>query len=372
MKKIIYKIFLLINIIGLSSCNFITTTSSIDTTSNYTFFPTNGSSLNIEILNDIFNEYITNNETNITDYTIINFSSKEISEKYNIDLIKVIYNDKSNYYIRNNKDIYYLNLSYSNHYSNNFTHFAITDINKDGYIEILSSINALISYENVTYINSQVIIFDTKSKYIMKLAQNNNINYFKENSDGIICVYNVNDEIDYTNVFIKRNINQDYYDKANNLYDEPTLNTANYKFKIKQFKDKCKTFKVEVNIDDSKISFPYLFKNSINHPVLNIYVKMTYLGKAFSYTSPHYGLEGAKVSFVNENYLIKNVEGGYFAAQRKFEIYPGTIIESTNIFYEELNNLYNEGKYDIRIKYENIQNNIQDEIIIKDFFELKR
>ena len=69
---------------------------------------------------------------------------------------------------------------------------AITDINNDGYIEILTAINTFADRTTSYYCTSFVRIIDTKLKDIIEIVNYKNINYFKENEAGIISIYNAN------------------------------------------------------------------------------------------------------------------------------------------------------------------------------------
>ena len=66
--------------------------------------------------------------------------------------------------------------------------------------------------------------------------------------------------------------------------------------------DDCDIYVTLETINDGSIKFPYLFKSTYyDSPYFTVNVKMTYLGKTFSYTSPDGYLDGATVSFVNND-----------------------------------------------------------------------
>ena len=94
---------------------------------------------------------------------------------------------------------------------------------------------------------------------------------------------------------------------------------------------------------------------------------MTYLGETFSYISPDGYLDGATVSFVNDNDSI--YYEGWLAADviTEFVIMTGMEIERKYVYHEDLNTVNEVGIYDMVITYENEETNLKESIVIKDF-----
>ena len=144
-------------------------------------------------------------------------------------------------------------------------------------------------------------------------------------------------------------------------------------FKERKVNASCDLFEVEITINDGSIKFPYLFKSTYyDSPYFTVNVKMKYLGKTFSYTSPDGYLDGATVSFVNNDSSI-NCEGwGATCEVKKFVIMTGMEIEREYRYHEDLNAVNEVGIYDMVITYENDETNLKESIVIKDFLQVTR
>lgn len=349
------------------------TQKNINTNANFTFFPIGKNNLHQDILMDDYMQYIKEKRPDLKsyeEYEIYNLIDKKNSEKYNIDIFQVCYPKNTYYYIKHNNNLYTITpFELHNQNIHWLNHIAITDINNDGYIEILTAVISCSSKRNSAL--SFIQITDTKTEYSIDMTDYDNIDYFKENENGVISVYNANKELPELNDINNGKLDEKYYYIANNLYDTPILNSAKYEFNEHFIKEKCDLFEVEITIDDENISFPYLFKYSFN-PFFKINVKMTYLGNTFQYVNGDNYLDGATISFINENdeILCEPIAAG--AVITKFIIYTGMVIKSEYRYYENLNNINKPGLYDMVISYVNKDNNINESIIIKDFLNLSR
>ena len=337
---------------------------------NYTFFPTERSNLHIDELEQAF-QTIKKNFELFGEYEIYNLINEEDSDKYNLDLFQVCYETNTLYYVKHRDKLYSIVPFALNNGNNHcITHAAITDVNNDGYIEIFT---AIISFsKNGNSATSFIQITDTLTGHSVKIFDYDNISYFKENNEGIMSIYNANGIWARTTDLNNGKLDEKYYDLANNLFDTPVINTSNYEFRERYLEASCELFKVELNIEDYTIKFPYLFKTTYTPPSLKINVKMTYLGETFSYVNGNTYLDGATVTFVNERSTVECEGWDAGEAITKFTITTGMIIER-DYFYNEIANNQNEvGVYDMVITYSNRHNNINESIVIKDFLTVTR
>jgi len=228
-------------------------------------FLTERSDLHASELRELYINYKTGtNEEYLleTEYEIYNYISEEDSIKYELDIFEVRYPSSSYYLIKHKNDIYETYFSDFLHINNHgISHVAITDINNDGFIEILISIITFAYRENDSYFHhSNVTIIDTKSKSSEYLSIfDHEVNYFKENEEGIISIYKT-DNIKLDNEDIKDSrLDTKYYEQANVLYEVPTLNISEYHFKDGYLKASCDLYQVEVTINVHENKSPYLF-----------------------------------------------------------------------------------------------------------------
>ena len=343
--------------------------SDINTIANDAFFPTKKNTLHQEeILNIYKNKY-----NKLIDPQIYNLTPEEKSNQYDLDIFIAETEKNTNYYLKYKEDIYPIApFDFNNQTSHCLTNIAVTDINKDGYLEFLTSIVSFSKREYYDYCTSYIFVIDTFTKYSIQITDYNNVAYFKENDQGVISIYDTFEIMPIKEDLVNGKLDEKYYDLANNLFDTPTLNTSCYVFKEKNLSKKCKLFSVDIAIDDSLIVFPYLFKSTYTPAHFSINVKMIYLGKTFFYTNGTSYLDGATVSFINGDKKINCEWWDGATVVTKFVIFKGMKIEHDYRYNEDLNNLFEPGIYDMVIKYENKENKIEDTIILKDFLLLKR
>lgn len=382
MKKFLMCLFLVCNMLILFGCDVIIKEDynlpekEISTKANYTFFPTERSSLHKDELKEAYEKYKTDNNINLEswgEYEIYSFISESDSKKYNLDIFEVCYVNGSYYYIKYKSDMYSIvPFDLGNPNSHCMTHLAITDINDDGYIEVLTAINSFADRGSYYYCTSFMTVVDTFTKCSMDVTNYKNINYFKENEDGVICIYNANGKVPVVEDLHNGKLDEKYYDLADNLFDTPVLNTSKYEFKEQFVKTSCELYEVEITITEGSINFPYLFKTAYPQVSFNVNVKMTYLGKPFSYTSPDTYLDGATVTFVNNTNEILCEGWAAGEAITKFHIFTGQVIERTYKYNEDLNDVNEVGLYDMVITYANEETKLSESITIKDFLKVKR
>ena len=348
----------------------------INTQANFTFMPSPKSSLHREELRVAYEAFVVEQNWDVASkgtYEIFNFTSEDISNKYNLDVFEVCYQESSYYFIRHNGVVYQAGpIGFSHINSHCINHVAITDINRDGYIEILTAINSFAERQHSYYCSSFVTVTDTKSQYSIEIRDGDDVSYFKENEDGVICIYNANGIMPVADDLVDGILDDKYYDLATNLFDTPVLNTSYFQFKERNFTASCDLFDVDVTVQDDTIRFPYLFKHTSTPPFFDIEVSMKYLGETFSYTSPDTYLDGAVVAFVNDSSSTYCTIGGGFFAVTEFTVTTGMEINSSNRYSEWVDECLAVGVYDMVITYTNEENNIRGSITIEDFLRVYR
>ncbi|MBR2336962.1 MAG: hypothetical protein IKA61_03335 [Clostridia bacterium] len=344
---------------------------------NFTFCPSQKSDMHNEELIIAYESYIIEHNRDLSSlgaYEIYNFTNEDVYYKYELDVFVVSYEKSSYYFVKHKDTVYQISpFDMNNENSHCVNHVAITDTNKDGYIEILTALNTFANRITSYYCTSFISVIDTKSKYSIEITDYNNIDYFKENEEGVISIYNANGVKPVVSDLHDGILDEKYYELATNLFDAPVLNTSNYEFKERNLTAACDLFKVEITINDASINFPYVFKSSYySSPYFTINVKMTYLGEEFSYTSPDGYLDGATVSFVNDSSVINCEDWLATTVVTKFVIVPGMEIERGYRYHESLNVVNEVGVYDMVITYENEETSLKESIVIEDFLQLTR
>lgn len=338
---------LLVLLANLLACNNNISTSKKDFKGQeITFFPTSKNNDNVESFQELFfNSDHYNNENIYTEY--YNYMPKEKYEEYNIGAYEV--------YSEKNKESYFFvtydNLIYRvdsigasmNASFKGFVHFAITDINKDGFFELT------ISYHysnriNVTYIDC----FDSKTrKFLHCFSVYGDYIYFKNNESGKLALY--------------KSKNNDIEDAAE-LYSEFMLNTTKYNFKQKNYNLSSDNYDVEIIIDEDTINFPFVINNT--NLEFSVNSVMTYKGETFSYTNSDTCLYGAAVTFVSDSDSV-NIEGiSCGEAITDFTIETGQVIDSTYKYYDTSKRENDEGTYDMIVSYRGEKILVEDVLVI--------
>ena len=332
------------------------------------FFPTERSNLHIDELKEAYKTIEYKHQT-YGDYEIFNLTNRMVSNKYNIDIFEVCYQKETLYLLKHNEMVYFISpFSLSNQNYNAVTNFAISDVNKDGNIEILTSI---IMFNDKNYSTSYIQVLDTATNKTVELFDYSNVTYIKKDKDGL-ALYNTDGIKPISEDIVNGKLDEKYYDMATNLFDRPVINTSNYSFKERYVETSCDLFSVKISIEDNSIKAPYLFENTYTPLRFTVFVEMTYLGETFSYVSGNGYLVGATISFVNDNGMIK--EDAIIAPDvvTPFTITTGMVIRNEYDYLEDLYQLNEVGTYDMVIRYSNDQNNIDESITIKDFLVLTR
>ena len=285
-----------------------------------------------------------------------NYMPRYISAKYNIDAFKVIYN-RGEYtfaevYIRHNGRISPVDpFGTLPHDNSGFVHFAMTDLNSDGYYELLSSYgSSSTSRAGDKRFSSYITVIDSKTDNYKRsiIPCYDGFIYFKPNEEKRICAY-VSEMKDIV--------------KATTLYTEFEINNYKYEFLTENFSMESENYKVDVTIGEDTINFPVLFQGSYVTFIVNI--KMTYLGETFTYTNPTGYCNGAEPLFKNSENEIHTDPWFETDVESTFTIKTGQVIERTYEFSRWYNSPEAEGVYDLCIEYRG------EEICKSDFLTVK-
>ena len=305
------------------------------------------------------------------EYEIYNYTSKKVHRKYNIDVFEVVYEKTSYYFLKHDEDLYRLSPFGLNNIGHNFiSHMAITDINNDGHIEILSALNSF--KENSNYCSSYITVIDTKSKYDVLLYDFDNVNYFIEDENGVISIYNTNGILPKVEDLNEGLLDKKYIKLATNLYKTTVLNTAIYNFKEYHIDASCDLFEVSIDVDPRSIDFPYLYDTGYGETYFTLDITMKYLGETFTYTSGYSYRDGAEVTFVCGDTIIMREPFMAGTSVETYTITTGMEIKTQDRYHEVLNELNVVGTYDMVITYDNTKVNIKDTIVIEDFLTISR
>ena len=355
------------------------TERTIDTAANFTFFPTEASDLHRAELREAFEAYRVDNSIGVQtlgEYEIYSYVTEEISQQYDLDLFEVRSETYLLYFVRQGNAIYRIcpwafNVGV-NDVSHCLVHVAVTDINADGAIEILTSINGFEERGTKDYCTSYIMIIDTRSGHVNELFDDDGVSYFKENRDGVLCIYKTNGGIPLVTDLNNGKLDERYYEKAKMLSQTPKFNNARFAFKSYVTEAECEMFRVEITIKDDYIQSPYLFEYALYNPYFEVTVKMTWLGESFSYTSPDGYKDGATATFVNGDCRIGAEGWGAAAVISHFSVSRGEVIERTYKHPVDPRVSFAEGVYDMVVTYELREIGLSESIVIEDFLTLTR
>ena len=258
-----------------------------------------------------------------------NYIPSDISKRFAIaaTIIYSEYRDEYSYYIYYNHKLYNVDrigadpdASYRG-----FVQFAITDLNNDGFIELLASYH-LENNININYLSA----FDTKSEQMVQpFGIYDEYVFFKMNGDTLAMYTSQNNNIN----------------NATTHYSDVVVNNKKYIFNQKSYHLECDTYEVDVTIDEHTINFPIIFKGvTLNY---DVYTAMKYLGKTFTYTNGSSYLDGACPQFGG----IKQEGEMALTVITTFVIWNGRVVEQQYRFVDNLVINNQEGTYDMTISY---------------------
>ena len=315
-------------------------------TEDFTFFPTSSISLGVgEFKKDFLeSKFYT---SNVTYQTYLNCTPEEIAKKYNIGAFKVITTDATLFFIWYDGHIERIGSNFVRR-DDSFIHFALTDINHDGYFELLCSYNYTRKEDTKwDFCWSHIAVFDSKSKMVVDSYPYSIYDYyvyFKKNDDNQMVAMKG----------AEKNI-----ESANTLHTVFVENTSLYVFMKKSLSLQSENYSVELTIDEKSIHFPVHFLN--RNLEFSVDVKMTYLGETFTYTSPDTYCEVAKPRFVSGANSVPMEGWMAGAALTDFTIETGQVLAQDFNFYDAHDNRNKEGVYDLYITYRG------EEIFVEDF-----
>ena len=350
---------------------------------NFIFFPEERNDLHNAELREAFEKYHEKDKIYYfdinSDYELYNYINKKNSKKYGLDVFEVKQGLFSAFFFKHNDTIVRMNyVDDSNKNLLYLTNFAVTDINCDGYVEILTTVAKYKNTNTITKDNSSFIYFyDTKTAHYMCKVNSDYASFFKENKDGVVSIYNVLyqpysiDEVK-TGVYDSSNL------KGESIFMEPELNTSKFKFEKDSFELSCDLFSVEGVVDEYTIMFPY-YINENKYPSVNdvryfqISTVMTYLGDPFVYVDTDSTLNGVQIKFVNEThsiYMTNNLAGWWIVTE--FNIETGQKISDFSSYRDVSADKLPTGVYDMVVYFCSTEAGIYDEIIVEDFLTVTR
>ena len=328
--------------------------TSKENNNNDCFFPGEKTNLHLERFEKTLKETL-NSIDNATEYEIIgNYVPIEKSNLYDFDAFIVKISGEYCFFVWYNNKIYSLSPIYpkdKDDYS--FVHFLVTDINNDGYIEIMTSMNMNENREISPYSFSYVSIIDGKTEKREFLHTiYNGFAYFKEDDKGLLGVYKSD----------VKTINSGSYDTSNTLVCNLIKNDYNFSFKENTYEVISDNFKATINIEEDDFYFPVLAEYYEIGFTVN--VVMTYLGESFSYTNGTGYLAGASCTFINGDNIIMCDGWGETTVVTKFFVNTNMVIDRTYKYSQSVNNLFNEGTYDMVIAYRGESVTVEDFLTI--------
>lgn len=369
MKKLLVLILSAILIVAFFGCNPQESKyapNGIYTGENYIFFPSEKSTLHSNELRETFEHYIAEYHPDWTpspDYEVYNFVDAKTSERYDLDIFQIYQKQEGHvrYFVRHGQDVYRLSSTISR-YSACLTNCAITDIDRDGNIEIL--VGCLVIFDDYDN-HSNVYIIDTSTKTSSDITYYDSASYLKENEDGVVSIYNLPEgKTPLVMHGIGGVLHRFYHDRATVLADSPMLNTINFDFKQQSFEASCNLFNIVGTINVIEDKFPYLFKNQFLYNIaFEIDFSMTYLGEPFSYVGASNLPISPSAKFVSDDKIIDDyMISGRWWDPTKHEVVTGQETSVKSNFRWDYEYLNAAGTYDLVISYDVNYNGIYSEI----------
>lgn len=294
------------------------------------FFPTEASDLDVEAFKTDYLNSRFHDKANEFTGQIYNYMPEDYANQYNIGAFEVRNEGYSYYYLWHDGEICSVSIGANpNANFSGFVHFFLSDMNGDGYFELLAS-HYLDSRLKITYITA----YDSETKvFASAWSIYDKVAFFKNTGDGW-AIYTSEDN----------NI-----DNVTAIYSDIYKNPYTYSFAQKTYQVTASDYQADITIEEGTINFPLYFKNLI----LRFHVKtsLTWLGETFSYENSTTYLDGAYTEFFNETKCLtcEGIVAG--DAITPFTICTGQVIENSYDFhdYSEARNAV--GVYDMKISY---------------------
>ena len=307
----------------------------------FIFFPSEPSDYNSDVLIELVrkryenkNDFYTYNLSEIKNYMPI-----DIAKKYDIDAFRVLVERKisSNnlikeyeYYVRVKDTIFrvdHIGAACDANFSG-FIHFALYDVNKDGYFEIYVSYH-LHNNLVITYYS----IIDTK---ILKIWDKGRVYddyvFYKTNENSELSLY-----ISKTNDI----------EQANEYLCTIYPNKSKYNFNALVYNISTQNYDVKVEVFEDELDFAVS-----KHLLYTIKTTLTWKGDTFSYLNHNTHLDGAYPILVKDGETMYTPPIGGGDAMTRFEIYTGKQIVGSYGFYSHgSEDIEKQGSYDLEISY---------------------
>lgn len=303
---------------------------------------------------ELFWEYIDNLE-GMTEYfsearettVVYNYAPDEIIDEYGFNAFAIKNlsedakggSDTTSYCEYYNGTLYPLYYFMPDQNINGYVHFAISDLNGDGFGEVYTSYNAYRFSESSPMNRSDVYVFDSGLSAWKCYYEYKRTTYFKEDATGKLAVYKTD-----TDSYMREPI-----ELANTLSDPLTVNTARYSFDKPTFEVECSRFRATVTFDEADIGFPVLLKQTGNS--FKATVSMTYLGESFDYVHTDGYKEGAEVRFFNDDSEIKHSPWAAAAVMSHFFVENGEVITREYDFTINADSVVSAGAYNAEVSY---------------------
>lgn len=261
-----------------------------------------------------------------------NYMPQTYSDEYDLDAFEVQQSDgDSIFYVRQAEKLYRIDAFATDTAAdyNGFVQFAATDLNEDGFAEILVSYY----YDGARIDWSYIHAIDTRSGKSVEFNGYYSVPIFFQKTDKGIGLYKGTENNPTTTM---------------DLVSEVTKNTRKYVFLKKNFTVQASDYKAEVEIDEDTINFPIV---AADLPLqFTSRVKMTWLGEGFGYTNSNTCLDGAYARYSNGKHTLECEPWDAGAAITEFYIAQGMVIDS-EYYMHRVNDLDCLGDYSATISY---------------------
>ncbi len=318
-----------------------------------TFFPTEGSDLNVEQFKTDFtnSKYYYDMAVEGHYVSFKNYMPENYAEKYNIGAFEVInYQGKANYYLWHEGEIHCVDHIGANPQASfrGFVQFFISDWNYDGAFELIVSYH-LDNVVKITYLTA----YDSATKKAVETSSVYEKYAFFKYAVDRWAIYTSEDN----------NI-----ENATEKYSGISPNACRYIFEQKNYHIETKNYKVDITIDEDTINFPIYFKGLQIKFVVK--TSMTWLGETFAYTNGNTYLDGAYTQFLSETDEIESDDIIAGDAITDFVIVKGSVIECEYVYRDAISD-YRENRNAVGVYAMKVEYRFDDEKIeIEDVLEI--
>ena len=207
--------------------------------------------------------------------TVYNYAPTDIIDRYGFNAFAVKDNAEDVHYAPTSYFIYYDGKLYDLYnYAPDFTvhgfvHFALADVNRDGYAEVYTSLNRYRPDKTGDANYTMVYIHDSRTGKNLQYTKKDRSVYFKQTAEGALAIYTTDSD----------SYKLEPISCANTLSDTLLPNPTRYLFDRQTFEVECETFRATVIVDEDTLSFPVHPAKAPLH--FSITTEMTYLGAPY-------------------------------------------------------------------------------------------